>query len=219
MESSTGLPNVIVEGQPHLEKRRLDLEDIAERLREEKIPQHKDQLDTIIEKVNSHDEWSDYEDVDPEVRARAESIESSIAALKKNHDKFLWLAYGADIDAWPTQPYYPDSIDQSSGFTGWGSHPTFTLQELSGAHLSLIADTVSEDADIDIETGTANSSPNPGKNMVLSVYLSLLDTPTEAPDDPREYPAALLKYLFEQVNELNGEGDADEGNSLRDAMT
>lgn len=216
MSASDKLPQVEINSQPHLEKRRLDLEEEAENIRHGKLDEYEEKREALIEKTKER--FDDYDEVPQKIRQKVASLDERISNLKRNHDKFLWLAHGSDVAEWPAEPFDETNVDTESEFNGWGES-RFVLQELSGSMLGIITDTITESANFDMETGRAQNTPSFGKGQILAVYLSVLEAPSEAPDDPRDWPASLVQYVYEEVNKMNGEGDEDLGNSLQQAMS
>jgi hypothetical protein len=91
----------------------------------------------------------------------------------------------------------------------------FVIQELSGGQLVAIQDEVNSAAAAD----GMDMDGLDGARVVAMLQKSIVQAPPGAPDNPRDYPWAVMLYLFEKVNAFNTTGDTDfQSTSLRDAM-
>jgi hypothetical protein len=85
----------------------------------------------------------------------------------------------------------------------------FVLQELTGGQLAYVMD---ETAAAGAAAGTGDV-PRTGVAMVETLRQSVQDRPAECPADPDEWPAGIVMWLFDQVDDIGAPADVELGNS------
>lgn len=160
------------------------------------------------------------EEIAEEIEQLDDDIEHLKQTVKEEYDSHLDVPQKVQ-DRWQQlQEKRKNLIGQqnkiSEAIEDWGGSE-ITITELTGQQLAAVQDQINRGASQ--REGLKGQSMN-GARVVGFLQESVVNSPSNAPNDPGEWPWMVMLYVFEKVDNFNTVGETDfQQTTLKDAMT
>lgn len=165
----------------------VDLEERVEEIRNDRIPAIEERQEEVVAQARK-------------VKEKDEDIPSD---LEEDFDELEAERVELEGEA--------NSLEEA--MEEWGGSE-FVVRELTFGDIQRISDDVMEQSfDVDVRRESVKGTPKQGYYQIATLRDAIEQSPTDAPNDPADYPMAVGEFLFERVNALNTVGDTEMGNS------